>query len=77
VCDIDGTVQMRDKDEMRSRYEQAFRSGISAEVVDRVRAGAWIVDHERVKRGDGGVREFLVVYEVDDGLIRRMIALPG
>ncbi len=73
----DGRVLMAGHDELRSRYEQLFKSypDLEAVVPQRVRAGDWTVDEERVHLADGDDLHVLVGYEVRDGLIRTAVML--
>ncbi len=75
VTGPDGAVQLRGLQEMRVRYGALFAGGdIQAEIVGRLRAGDWVVDHERVSR-PGMSLEVLVAYQVSDGRITQMVTL--
>ena len=75
VSGPDGSVQMAGHDEMRAQYAKMFdRQDAQAEILARVRAGEWVVDHERVTR-PGISLEVLVAYQVAGQHITRMIAL--
>jgi hypothetical protein len=56
-------------------YARMFeRQDTHAEILARVRAGDWVVDHERLSR-PGMSMEVLVAYQITDARITRMIAL--
>jgi hypothetical protein len=75
VASPDGSVQMAGHVQMRAQYATLFgHRDVHAEVVTRVRAGDWVVDHERVTR-PGMSLEVLVAYEVSGNRITRMITL--
>jgi hypothetical protein len=75
VSGPDGSVQMAGHEEMRAQYAKMFeRHDTQAEILARVRAGDWVVDHERVTR-PGMSMEVLVAYQVTGARITRMIAL--
>jgi hypothetical protein len=75
VSGPDGSVQMVGHDEMRAQYGVMFeRQDVHAEILARLRAGNWVVDHERVTR-PGLSMEVLVAYELDGAHITRMITL--
>jgi hypothetical protein len=61
---------------MRDQYGALFEGSpdLRAEILGRVSAGGWTVDHERVSRGEE-TRELLVAYQVADGLISRVMML--
>lgn len=48
---------------------------LHAEIVNRIAAGSKVIDHERITGIGDAVLEIVVVYAVDDGLIRRMWSL--
>lgn len=51
--------------------------GLHAEIVNRIVMGQKIVDHERITGINPEPMEIIVIYAVEDGLIRRMwSALP-
>ena len=53
-------------------------SGLHADLVNRMAAGNKIIDHERIRGIGDGPLEVIVIYDVEDGLIRRMWSLtPG
>jgi len=76
VSDGVGTVLMAGLDSLRSAYGAMFAANadVHADVVARQHAGAWTVDLERVRTGEG-VQEVLVAYRVEAGLIQRVIML--
>ena len=61
---------------MRTHYERLFAENpdVHAEVATRLSNGNWIVDHEQLD-GTAGRAEALVAYQVEDGLIRRVVML--
>lgn len=66
---------MSGQDEMRAQHGALFARGeVQAEILERVRAGDWVVDHERVTRPGMSI-EVLVAYEVNGSHITRMITL--
>ena len=75
VTGPDGSVQMAGQAEMRAQYEGMFeKKDLHAEIVNRIRAGNWVVDQERVTR-PGMSMEVLVAYEIAGPDIVRMIIL--
>lgn len=75
IAGPDGSVQMTGRDQMRAQFGVMFeRREVQAEILERVRAGNWVVDHERVTR-PGMSMEVLVAYEVIGDSITRMIML--
>ena len=48
---------------------------LHAEIVNRIVAGNKIIDHEKITGIGEGVLEIVVVYAIEDGLIRRMWSL--
>jgi hypothetical protein len=76
VADGEGTVTLQGRDAMRAAYGEVFAAHPDqrAEIVDRLRAGEWTVDHERVHRG-GRTLDVLVAYRVRGGLIDRVSML--
>jgi hypothetical protein len=80
IEDADGLPQMRGRDEMRQSYGEFFRSAPSlcADLVARIRVGAYVVDEERVSGlPDGGEIHAVAIYRLGaDGLIDRVRFLP-
>ena len=76
ITDASGRAIMSGQDTIREEYGALFEASpdLRAEILGRVSAGAWTVDHERVSR-DGDTRELLVAYQVADGLITRVLLL--
>lgn len=75
VAGPDGSIQMEGHAQMRAQYAPLFEHrDVQAEIVTRVRAGNWVVDHERVTR-PGLSLEVLVAYELSGDRIIRMITL--
>src|SRR6476620_2829570 len=76
ISDASGQILMAGHEAMREQYGALFESSpdLRAEILGRLAAGAWTVDHERVSRGDE-TREVIVGYEVSDGLISRVLML--
>lgn len=76
ITDSTGRAIMSGLDTIREEYGALFDDSpdVHAEIVGRVTAGAWTVDHERVSRGEE-TREVLVAYRVVDGLINRVVML--
>ena len=56
VEDADGNIVMNGRDDMRERYRRLFAESpdVRAEVVTRIRVGAWVVDEEWVIGRAGG-----------------------
>ena len=76
IVDASGRMIMSGQDTIREEYGALFDASpdLRAEIVGRVSAGPWTVDHERVSRGEE-TRELLVAYLVDDKLISRVMML--
>jgi hypothetical protein len=76
VSSPDGSVRLEGSAELRARYGALFEHGTAhAEIVERVRAGNWVVDHERVTGVASTTVEVLVAHQVDGERIHRMILL--
>jgi hypothetical protein len=74
VTGHDGTVQVQGAGELRARYGALFAgSEVTAEVVDRLVTGDWIVNQERLWRNGELVSEALVAYQIDRARIRRIV----
>jgi hypothetical protein len=75
----DSTAVTRGKQAMREGY--AFLAwvpaGFRADIVSRLVAGRYVVDHERVVAPGEPAQEALVIYEVADTLITRVWFLPN
>ena len=76
ITDATGRAIMSGADTIREEYGALFDASpdLRAEILGRVAAGEWTVDHERVSRGEE-TRELLVAYLVEDGLISRVMML--
>ena len=72
----DGRVLMSGHAEIRARYERLFREHpeVTAEVPTRIRAGAWVVDEERVRLGDDQLH-VAVGYLVAEGAIQLVVMM--
>jgi uncharacterized protein (TIGR02246 family) len=53
VLDADGNEMLRGMEPFREQYRQLFEGDAVAEIVARVSAGRWVVDHEMVRLADG------------------------
>ena len=76
ITDPSGTPMLGGHDAMREQYGALFDASpdLRAEILGRLSAGGWTVDHERVSRGEE-TREVLVAYRVADGLISHVMML--
>jgi hypothetical protein len=76
ISDADGRILLGGVEAMREQYGALFDGApdLRAEILGRVSAGDWTVDHERVSHGDE-TRELLVAYLVEDDSIRRVLML--
>jgi hypothetical protein len=76
ITDPSGAPMLGGHEAMRDQYGALFDASpdLRAEILGRVSAGGWTVDHERVSRGEE-TREVLVAYRVADGLISRVMML--
>jgi hypothetical protein len=75
----DGRVLMTGHDEMRTDYGSLFvqQPEVRAVVVNRLQAGAWVVDEEVVAMGDRELHA-VVGYRVEGDLIRDVVMMtPG
>jgi hypothetical protein len=72
---------MDGRDAIRARYAALFAASpqLHSRVVHRTAFGRAVIDHEHVtgRNGSPDVLEIAVVYEVEDGLIRRFHAIRG
>ena len=78
IVDGSGRTLMRGHAEMRERYARLFAThpDAHADIRERLREGRWVVDHEVVHAG-AEQRGYVVAYEVQDGLVVRVIILGG
>jgi hypothetical protein len=70
-----GELRMSGRDAMRDRYGKLFEANPEqkAELLNRIAQGSTVVDHERVVgRADGKVVFAVAIYQVEEGLIRRV-----
>jgi hypothetical protein len=76
ITDSTGRAIMAGQESIREDYGALFEASpdLRAEILGRVSAGDWTVDHEQVSRG-GETREVLVAYRVVGGLIERVVML--
>jgi len=76
VRHADGRVLMSGHDQIRVRYEGLFAEypDVVAEVPNRIRAGGWVVDEEKVQLGEQQLH-VAVAYEVRDELIQSVVML--
>ena len=63
---------------MRQGYEflNQVPSGFRAEILERMVAGRYVIDHERVITPGRPNQEALAIYEVSDSIITRVYFLP-
>jgi uncharacterized protein (TIGR02246 family) len=71
VVDGDGNEMLSGMEGFRERYRQQFAGDATGEVVGRVSAGSWVVDHE-IARPGGQTLEGLVAYRVHGDSIDRV-----
>jgi|SRR3954451_3226003 hypothetical protein len=82
MLDRDGRVMLRGADALRARYRAVFAAEVHADVVERVHAGCWVVDHEIVRSSERTL-EGLIAYRVAGDridlvqMIARVRADPG
>ena len=76
ITDAGGTPMLGGHEAILEQYGALFDASpdLLAEVLGRVAAGEWTVDHQRVSRGEE-TRELLVAYRVVDGVISRVVML--
>lgn len=64
------------KDEIRQLYQKLFNASpnLHSEIAHRTKLGNKIIDHELItgRNGDSQVLELVVIYEVENELIKRM-----
>jgi hypothetical protein len=66
IEDAEGGVLMSGRKEVREHYGGIFGLyDLSAEIVSRVRVGAYIVDEERITGFPGGEVHAVVIYRLD------------
>lgn len=67
------------KARLREIYTERFRNNpdLHASVLDRIVSGAYVIQRERIsgRAGGKGVLEAVVIYQVEQGTIRRMWTL--
>lgn len=70
----DSTEIVKNRDEMRRRYASMPRrpESVRAQVLSRMIAGRYVIDHERVVRPGREPDDAVAIFEVDAGLIRRV-----
>ncbi len=76
IEDIDAHVLMSGRDAVRERYASLFAAAptLHAEVVTRIRVGAYVIDEERATGSPHGDIHAVVIYRGDaDGLIDRVV----
>jgi hypothetical protein len=73
-----GTSVVRGLDAMRQSYAflDNVPAGFRAEIVSRMVAGRYVIDHERISVPDKGSFEGVAIYEVKDKTISRVWFLP-
>ena len=71
VIDGDGNYMLRGMKAFREHYRKQFEGDASGEIVGRLSAGSWVVDHE-IARLAGQTLEGLVAYRVRGELIDRV-----
>ena len=76
VASGDGRTLMTGHAEMREAYGRLFsnHADVHADVTERLREGAWTVDHELVRTG-AGTQGYVVAYRVRDGVIDRVVIM--
>jgi hypothetical protein len=76
IIDGEGNRILDGVDVLRAHYGSMFAQHpeVHAEIESRTRAGAWVVDEEKVARG-GRILHILVAYRIGDGLINRVVML--
>ena len=73
----DGRVLMHGHEEMRGSYSAFFADPqLHARIVNRLQAGDWTVDEERVTVADTNMHA-LVGYQVRNGLIHTVVMLAS
>jgi hypothetical protein len=74
----DSTSVTRGKDSMREGYQflNQAPTGFRAEILKRMVAGRYVIDHERVIIPGQRNHEVLAIYEVSDSAITRVYFLP-
>lgn len=74
----DGTSLVEGKDAMRKAYAFLTKApdGFRAEIVSRLVAGRYVIDHERIVAPGYPTMEALAIYEVSDSVITRVWFLP-
>ena len=76
VAGPDGAIQLQGVNQLRERYGEMFEvADVTAEIVNRLQVGDWVVDQERLHRDGEVILEALVAYEVNGDRIQRMIVL--
>jgi hypothetical protein len=66
IEDAEGGVLMSGREEVREHYGGIFGLyDLSAEIVSRVRVGAYVVDEERVTGFPGGEVHAVIIYRLD------------
>jgi hypothetical protein len=76
IANGDGRVLLSGHAQMRESYGHLFEQhpDVHADVSERLREGAWVVDHELVRTG-AATSGYVVAYRVRDGVIDRVVIL--
>jgi len=72
----DGRTLMAGHAQMREAYASLFERhpDVHADISERLREGAWVVDHELVRTGASSTG-YVVAYRVHDGVIDRAVIM--
>jgi hypothetical protein len=76
ITNGDGRTLMTGHAQMREAYGGLFERhpDVHADVSERLREGAWVVDHELVRTG-AATTGYVVAYRVRDGVIDRVVIM--
>jgi len=76
IVNGDGRTMLSGHAQMREAYGRLFEQhpDVHADVSERLREGAWVVDHELVHTG-AVTSGYVVAYRVRDGVIDRVVIM--
>jgi hypothetical protein len=79
VQDGAGTTLMQGRDSMRAEYEPFFADSpnLRAEILNRISAGDYVIDEERIHGWQADPVRAVAIYHVTDGLIDQVRLIDG
>lgn len=79
VRDGAGSTLMQGRDSMRAEYEPFFAQcpGLRAEILNRIAAGDYVIDEERIHGWQPDPVRAVAIYHIADGLIDQVRLIDG